>query len=343
MVSILPVDLCAQIAEDNKKQKTDKTLVSVPVAVSDREGRYISGLKKDDFTLYENGVKQKITFFETYDEPLNIALLLDTSGSTENSLEEIKNAAEEFIKLLNPEDKCLVATFDSAVNIRNSFTSDFKTLKNSLVKMSTATKDGTVMYRAIEQIAQESFNDVQGRKVIVLLSDGKDFGSSVTKNNLLSQLEESDILIYTIFYKTGAGFNKLVIDTTGTIKEGSESKKSKKVKPQKKKKEYTVFIPAATGTPSDREIELLEKNADIEAVDSLKEISETTAGKFYFSDTPKLNEIFKKVAAELRQQYRLGYRSADAANDAAVRNITVKVGRADVVVRARGKFRAKPL
>ncbi|MBC7850111.1 MAG: hypothetical protein H7Y31_10260, partial [Chitinophagaceae bacterium] len=116
-----------------------------------------------------------------------------------------------------------------------------------------------------------------------------------------------------------------------------------KKKPQKKKKEYSVFIPTQAGVPSEEEIEFLERNADIEAIDSLKEISDTTAGRFYLSDAPKLREIFKKVAGELRQQYRLGYQSKDVANDAAVHNISVKVERSDVVVRARGKFRTKQL
>jgi VWFA-related protein len=343
MVLLLPIRLHAQVTEPDKIQKTNKTLVSVPVSVSDREGHYISDLKKKDFTLYQDGVEQKITFFATFDEPLNIALLLDTSVSTKGTLEKIKDAAKDFLELLNPNDRCLIATFDSQVNVLNSFTSNQQTLKTSLDKAQTATQDGTVIYRAVEQIAQKSFNNVQGRKVIVLLSDGKDLGSSITKDALLNLLEESDVLIYTVFYKTGAGDNKLVIDSDGTVKEVKDDKKPQKKKPQKKKKEYSVFIPAQEGLPSDEEIKLIEKNADIKAIDSLKEMSDATAGRFYLSDTPKLREVFKKVADELTQQYRLGYRSKDAANDAAVHNISVKVERSDVVVRARGKFRAKQL
>jgi len=342
MVLLLPIKLHAQITEPDEIQKTNKALVSVPVSVSDREGHYIAGLKKEDFTLYQDGVKQKITFFATYDEPLNIALLLDTSLSTKDSLLKIKEAAKDFIELLNPIDQCLIATFDSQVSVLNRFTSNQQTLNNSLDKVQTATQEGTVMYRAVEQIAQKSFNDIQGRKVIVLLSDGKDFGSSVTKDKLLNLLEESDVLIYTLFYKTGAGFNKPVIASVDTVKEGKDNKTPEKKKSQKKKKEYSIFIPAQAGQPSDEEIELLERKADTEAIDSLKEMSDTTAGRFYLSDTPKLREIFKKVAGELRQQYRLGYQAKDA-NEATVHNISVKVERPDVVVRARGKFRAKQL
>jgi Ca-activated chloride channel family protein len=343
MVLTLPIELRAQVTEPDKSQKTNRTLVSVPVSVSDREGHYISDLRKEDFTLYQDGIEQKISFFAKYDEPLNIALLLDTSVSTKDTLEKIKDAAKDFIELLNPNDQCLIATFDSQVNILNSFTSNQQTLKSSLDKVQSATQDGTVIYRVVEQIAQKSFNNIKGRKVIVLLSDGKDLGSSITKDALLNLLEESDVLIYTVFYKTGAGDNKLAIDSGGTVKDVKDDKKPQKKKPQKKKKEYTVFIPAQEGLPSDEEIEFLERNADIKAIDSLKQMSDTTAGRFYLSDTPKLRGIFKKVAGELRQQYRLGYHSKDAANNAAVHNISVKVKRSDVVVRARGKFRAKQL
>ncbi len=122
MVLTLPIELRAQVTEPDKSQKTNRTLVSVPVSVSDREGHYISDLRKEDFTLYQDGIEQKISFFAKYDEPLNIALLLDTSVSTKDTLEKIKDAAKDFIELLNPNDQCLIATFDSQVNILPSGT-----------------------------------------------------------------------------------------------------------------------------------------------------------------------------------------------------------------------------
>jgi len=86
-----------------------------------------------------------------------------------------------------------------------------------------------------------------------------------------------------------------------------------------------------------------QRKADIEAVNILREMSDATAGRFYLSDTPQLKEVFKKVAGELRQQYRLGFHSKDAADSQVVHDVTVKVDRAGVVVRTRGKFRAKLL
>ncbi len=335
------LNLSAQIS-DPQFIPNDRTLISVPVTVSDREGRYIPDLKKEDFTLYEDGIKQKIAFFATYDEPLNIALLLDTSGSTTSSLDKIKEAAKEFTDLLNPSDKCLVATFDARLNILNQFTSDHKALKKSLDEVQTAQLDGTVLRSAIEQVVKNSFNKIEGRNVMVILSDGKDFGSSITQAELANLLEESDVLIYTIFYKTGVGSDDLVISPDGTIKEADHKKKQKTPKPPKKTG-YSIVIPAEIDLTSQEEIERREKVASIEAVDTFKELSEITAGRFYLSDTPNLKKVFKSIATELRQQYWLGYRSPDAVNSAKVHEIIVKVERADVVVRARGKFRAKQL
>ena len=338
---ILPVSLSAQTTE--KVQKEKKTLISVPVTVSDREGRYISGLNKEDFTLYQDGVKQNISFFETEDEPVTVALLLDTSASTRDVLDNIKEAAKDFIELLNPNDQCLIATFDTEVKILSPFTSDQKPLKKSLEKIQTAKSEGTVVFNGIRQITQKFSANSTGRKVIVLLSDGKDYGSNISKAELFSELEESDILIYSVFYQTGKGFNKAVLDANGTIKEGEKDKKPKKEKKPKKKKGYSIQLGLPPDIYSQEDIKLGDRVTTIEAVSVLEEMSDLTAGRFYLSDVPNLERIFKQIAGELRQQYRLGYYSKDGANEMAVRNLSVTVSRPDVVVRTRGKFRAKQL
>lgn len=317
-------------------------MISLPVSVSDREGRYIPGLKKEDFTIYQDGVKQNITFFATYDEPLNIALLLDTSGSTQGeALTKIKDAAKDFVELLNENDKCLIASFDSQVNIHTQFISHEGDLKKAIDRVETADKDGTVLYKAVKQIAQNSFNNLEGRKVIVLLSDGKDYGSDMKFKELMSLLEESDVLIYSIYYQTSEGTPKLAVDASGTIKEKESKQKQKKPKePKKPKTYYSIVIPPQGNLITNDEITQGQKLTDIGGIFSLQEMSEMTAGRFYTSDTPNLGNIFKKVAGELRQQYRLGYNSKDAANKGITREIVVKVGRPDAVVRTREKLRS---
>lgn len=328
-----------QTAGVEKVQKGNKTLVSVPVSVNDRDGRYIAGLKKEDFKVYRDGAEQKIAHFATYDEPVNIALLIDTSGSTSNTLPEIKEAAENFIELMNPNDRCLIATFDAQINVLSNLTSNQKALKDALAKIVTAQKEGSVLLNAVSEIAQKSFAGAPGRKAIVVLSDGKDYGSTIARNELLNRLEESDASIYSIFYQTGTGFNKMKIDPNGQPQEAKPEKKPKEKKPKKKKKGYSIVIPGRGDVYTPEEVKLSQKLADIEAVNVLQKMSDTTAGRFYLSDTPKLREVFRQIAGELRQQYRLGFYSPDA--DAALHEIVVKVDRPNVVVRARGKFRGE--
>lgn len=323
-------------------RRDGKTLVSIPVTVSDREGRYVSGLKKTDFTLFQNGVKQEIDFFATFDEPLNIALLLDTSGSTTDSLASIKDAAADFIRLLNPQDKCLIATFDARVKILSPLTDSRESLAAALGNVSTAEQDGTLLREAVWQIAQNAFKNTDGRKVVIILSDGKDIGSNVTQDALRGQLEESDVLIYSIYYKTGVGASGIVVSSDGTIKAAPEPKPQKKAK-AKKTKGYAVFIPEPVNTPSVEEIEARERRADVEGVQFLKEMSDKTAGRFQTSDAGDLTNTFKAIAAELRQQYRLGFEAKAAPDKLEASEITVKVSRPDAVVRARGSFRAKKL
>lgn len=299
--------------------------------------------KKDDFTILQDGKKQNISTFATYEEPLSVALLLDASGSTQGeALEKIKDAAKDFVELLNEKDECLLATFDNDLNIINPFSSDRGELKKSVEKIQTAQKDGTILHRAVSTITDKYFVNAKGRKVVVILSDGKDFGSNLTIQSVLNQLEESDVMIYSIFYQTGEGFNKLVIAPDGKIADAEDKKKkTKKPKAPKKPKGYSIGIPAQIDLIPEVEIKADRKRADIEAVDSLKAMSETTAGRFYLSDTPNLSKVFKQVAAELRQQYRLGYYSSEQSKDVTVHDIIVKVNRPNAVVQTRGKIRGR--
>lgn len=325
---LLPSSLPAQNAEDGSGQETNKSFVSVPVTVSDRENRYVSGLKKEDFSVFQDDVKQKITFFSKYNEPLKIVLLLDTSKSTRNVIGKIKDAAKDFVDTLKKNDECQVATFDSRLNIINSFTSNHELIKSSLNKIKINKSGGTLMFSAVNQIIQKSFNDVKGRKVIILLTDGNDFGSSITKNEFLNLIEESDILIYTIFFNTGEKFDK-------AVKANSQAKKIKKSKKNKSNSAQVVYIPTA------EEIRNLERREEDEAIDSLKKMSDITAGRFYQSSVPGLKKVFKNITGELTQQYRLGFNSKTSAVGGVAHDISVKVERPDVIVRAREVFRTK--
>ena len=157
--------------------KVDSNLVSVPVIVSDREGRYIPNLTVDQFKLFDNSSEQKITYFDAADEPLNVALMLDTSRSTEGALDDIKKAAQNFIKELRPQDRAMIVSFDYAVHILSNLTSDRKILENSIKQAKVGGTFGTTLNDAVSLVSTKEFKTVTGRKAIILLSDGQDVSS----------------------------------------------------------------------------------------------------------------------------------------------------------------------
>lgn len=328
--------LCFFLFSLSASAQSEKTLVSVPVSVSDREGRYISGLEKDDFRIFQDGKEQKVAFFATEDEPVSVALLIDTSESTKAVLPQIRAAANDFINLLNRNDKAMVATFDAEIKILEPMTSAHDALEKSIAKIQTGEREGTIVFSAVERILREHFAEIQGRKVIILLSDGKDFGSAISKRDLFSRLEESDVMIYSIFYQTG----KVMVDSKGEVKTPETEVKTTE-KPKKKKKGYSIRINLPRETNTIEDIKLIDRVTSAEAFNLLQEMSSTTAGRFYMSDAPELSRVFKQIAAEVRRQYRLGFYSNIAPGDDDLSDIIVKVNRADAVVRARGKYRRK--
>lgn len=323
----------AQDGESASGQQTNRSFTSVPVTVGDRDGRYIAGLKREDFSVFEDGVKQKITFFSAYKEPVKLTILLDTSKSTRDVIDKIRDAAKEFVSSLSSEDECRIATFDSTVKIVSPFTSDRDVVKKALDRIEINNFGGTLMYDAVDRVLQDSFKKAEGRKVVVLLTDGNDFGSSLSKEEFLNRLEESDVSIYTVFFKTS-------VDAPGAMTNAATKKKKKK---SRKKKNQPMILNSAQNiyVQSDEEVAALERRDEREATDALNKMSDATAGRFYQSDAADLKRVFKNITAELTQQYRLGYnaKGGAAATAAAAREISVKVNRPDVVVRTRGAVR----
>jgi len=147
---IILVTACsAEAAAQDEVIKIDTTLVSVPVVVSDRQGRYVRDLKATDFTVFKDGVQQKIEFFASTDEPINVALLIDTSHSTHPVIDDIKRAAERFLKLLGPRDKAAVVSFDNSTTVLSHFTSDIGRLKEAVKQAEIPERAGTTLRDAV--------------------------------------------------------------------------------------------------------------------------------------------------------------------------------------------------
>ncbi|MFN0119047.1 MAG: VWA domain-containing protein [Blastocatellia bacterium] len=176
-------------------------LVTVPVVVTDGFGNFVTGLKKEDFMVREDGRQQEIQ--ELYDEEkaFSVALLIDTSRSTKQSLGDIRKAAQAFIKQLQPRDRVMIVTFDEQIRFINDFTNDVKELDKAIKTISSSYL--TSMYDAIHRTVNEKLAQQPGRKAIVLLTDGVDTNSKTgTFENTLDLISSRGIVCYAIQYET---------------------------------------------------------------------------------------------------------------------------------------------
>jgi hypothetical protein len=188
------------VAPDPEAIKIGTEVVSVPVVVSDRNDIYVPDLRQEEFTLYEDGIKQEIVFFSTVKEPFNVVLMLDTSGSTQEKLRQIQSAAKEFVAQLQPQDRIRVVSFDDQINDLTEFTNDRAALRTAIDR--TQPGKGTKLYDALKYVLN-LLTRVKGRKAIVLFSDGVDsYSDSTHYDDNIAQLEEAGVIVYPIRYNT---------------------------------------------------------------------------------------------------------------------------------------------
>lgn len=290
----------------------DTKLVSVPVIVSDRSGHYIPGLRQHNFKLYDNDVEQKISFFDAAEEPLNVVLLLDTSRSTRGVLDDIRNAARDFLGKLRPLDRAMIVSFDKDIQKLSPLTNDQRVLERAIKRAAFSKYFGTVLHDAVLETSQTILQPVNGRKAIILLTDGEDGGSQIGAKELLAYESEGDAMIYPIYYesflRSGGGgiFPRL----------------------------RGIFGRSDPKTPQ-------QKERAAAAAAFLSKLSEVTGGRFFSSQATDLNNAFDLVARELRYQYRLGFYPAEAARDGNLRTLRVRVDRRDAAVRSRRQYRTR--
>lgn len=193
---------------DNQQQdpqqptiKIPTALVTVPVIVTDRYGRFITGLERDDFIIREDGVLQKIDDFSSTEAPFNVALLIDTSRSTQNKLNTIRKAALSFIKQLQPNDRVMIVTFDEQVRFVSDFTSNRGDLERAVKTLRSSYL--TSLYDAIYRTITEKMLPVQGRKAIVVLTDGVDTASKKASfQDVIETVAATGVISYAIQYET---------------------------------------------------------------------------------------------------------------------------------------------
>ncbi len=316
--------------------RVDTTLVTVPVSVLDRQGRFVPNLRREDFSVFENGIEQPIAYFEPAEKPFTVALILDTSASTHFHLWEIKEAAIAFTTQLRPQDRVLVVSFNDQVLLLTEATNDLKVV-SAVIQENANTGDSTRLYDAVNLVINERLNKIKGRKAIVLFTDGVDTSSNLaTYQSTLREAEELDALIYPIQYDTSDYLRAM--QSAGSITVVTSSSNW----PFRRTSSSQVIY---SGTPTGGTPPPGTTRADYERADKyLHGLAEKTGGRLYqANDSAQLAQAFSRIAEELRRQYSLGYypqnySQSSAAQSGERREIKVRVHQPNLAVRARDSY-----
>ncbi len=183
------------------------------VTVRDKSDQLLGDLTKDTFKVFEDGVEQTIREFSLEDRPITMAIVLDSSGSMRDSMDEVHAAASSFVETLRPQDKALVIDFDDKVFLLQDLTSDQTLLKQSV--SSTEALGSTALYDALHA-AFRKLSGIDGRKAIILLTDGEDTSSQFAYKRIIEEAKAQNVLIYGIgLGDVKKGVLKEFSDTTG--------------------------------------------------------------------------------------------------------------------------------
>lgn len=319
--------------------RVDTTLVTVPVSVMDRDGRYVPNLQKEDFRIWEDGIEQQVAFFQSVDKPFSVVLMLDTSPSTQFRLEDIQDAATSFVNQLRADDKVMIVSFNEDIKVLSDFTTDRAKLQRAIYRAKT--DSGTSIYDAVDVVINKHLSRVPGRKAVVLFTDGVDTTSKrASYDSTVMDVQELDALIYPVQYNTAMDLGQVVtvpnvtIDVFGQILGGIFGGGGRRGGSRGGYPGGGSYPPRPRGTMrSDYEI----------GSRYLLELANSTGGREYRADSlQNMSSAFANVAEELRRQYSIGYYPKRAPQAGQRRLIRVRANQPNLAVRARESYIFNP-
>jgi len=337
-ISGLIVNLSAQTdkKDDDEVIRVDTQLVDVPIVVTDKSGKPILDLKQTNFIIYEDGKKQEVSEFGATNAPFEVALLLDTSGSTRSDLALIQRAAANFIASLRTGDRVSVISYKTERNgmqayamseILSGLTDDRDKLKSVLENVKTS--NGTPYYDSLLQVAEKVFgksakDDFRGRRALVALTDGVDSVSVAEFDEAKEGLEKAGITSYFIQVNTREFFEEnLLGDCQSAIR----------FSVAQIRRYYRTYYPRSNVEKTfnfcglgDFERLAMSKGLYELADKQMNDLARNSGGRvFPVEDLSEARNAFKAVADEIGTKYSLGYYSSNEKRDGSYRKIKIEL------------------
>lgn len=254
-------------------------LVKIPVSVFDEKGAVVHDLRPGDFRVYEDGRRQEIRSIGLDTNPVYAVLVIDTSATVEDEMKEIKEAAEEFNAALSSGDLISIVTFDDRARVAIDWTSDRKQVRKVIRKLKPGVR--TALYDAMYLAAADQFKDIDGRKAIILLTDGLNNQSEATFQQASLAIVQSQATLY-------------VVSKTAIVRQAA--------KKQRRVVMLTDIYRRMFG--EDDYIEQFFQRIEKEMTD----LAESTGGRCYFpADYSQIPGAYSNVAKDLKSKYFLTY------------------------------------
>lgn len=311
-------------AQEGFRFRSGVDFVNVTATVTDGSGRFVAGLRQEDFTLYEDGQPQEVSHFSSDRVPVSLGIALDASGSmTPEKLSAARAAIERLIfELLDPEDELFFVEFATRARITQDWTSDRRLISRALGDVDAV--GGTALYDAVAAALPTAGAGHHRKKALLVISDGNDTNSAIGTDQLRRLIRESEVLVYALGVDGTARRTRVITPQVQLPRPIPFPFPGQRRPPLPPPGGGTTTWP---GSPGDR------VNAD-----ALRQITDDTGGRTEIvRGFDGLDEATARLADELSRQYVLGYTS-QADRDGRWHSIRVTVRDRGVTVRARRGF-----
>lgn len=295
-----------QEVDEDEVVRVDSDLVTLDATVTDARGRYVANLKRDDFAVYEDGVRQELAYFNTGDRvPMSLGIVFDTSGSMVDKIDGVKDAVEHFVGSVAPGDEIFLVEFADGADLVQDFTDDRRRILRAVEDLDP--RGGTALYDAVLLGLQRVTGGKHRKRALLLVTDGNDTTSDARLDDALAAARKAEVIVYAL----GIGHGE-----RGSFGHGGHG--------------------GGFGGRDAVDMRVLRAFADATGGRAFELEGAHSGGR------DLVDEAAAQVAAELKQQYTLGYRPSNKGRDGGFRQIKVETSDRQLRVRTkRGYYAAR--